>query len=157
MAAEWGEGGVDDLIREISHHLERDNQDVKALRQRAEYHNLREDWAGVAADLEAVRKLEPGAKFGIILAHAYEALGRIPEAEAEYTLEAASADMLEMPLLLAGRARVRRRRGDASGSLEDLKAAVSLQPSEPWLLAELKRFEEEILKGSGTPSRDAGP
>lgn len=155
--AEYGEGGVEDLIREISHHLERDGTDVKALRRRAEYLNLREDWAGVAADLEAVRKLEPGAKFGIILAHAYEALGRASEAEAEYTLEASAADMLEMPLLLAGRARVRRKSGDAPGALEDLKAAVSLQPSEPWLLAELKRAEEEILKESGKPSGEPSP
>lgn len=144
--AEYGEGDVDDLIREISHHLERDSQDVKALRLRAEYHNIKENWAGVAADLEAVRKLEGGAKFGVILAHAYEALGRGPEAEAEYTLEAAAADPMDLPLLLAGRARVRRKRGNTPGAMEDLKAAAALGPSEPWLLEELKRAQEAIAK-----------
>jgi tetratricopeptide (TPR) repeat protein len=139
LETEYAARPFEDAIAEIGRHLRASPGDFHALRLRADYSGFLQDWAAVAADLEAVRRLDPAAAFGVKLAYAYRAAGRLAEAEAEYTRELglSPGDCI----LLEGRAAARERRGDLPGALRDWRAAVEINANDHALLAGLAAAE----------------
>lgn len=142
LETEYAGRPFEDAVGLLSAYLRDKPSDGGALRLRAYYHGLLQDWAGVAADLEEVRRGEPDAVLGPRLAYAYGALGRWEESEAEYSRELALAPA--DGVLLEGRAKARTGRGDHAGALSDLRAAAASAPQDDGVLAALAGAEVRV-------------
>lgn len=132
-------GDMTAALKEVDAAIAQTPRDGEALRLRASLHALSEDWRAVVADLSALVSLQPKARLGGALAHAYKRAGDRAAARAEYDREIAADP--EDPYLLRLRAKLRRDGGDCSGARADLLEAVGLKTDDGDLLCELADLE----------------
>src|SRR5688572_6799309 len=100
---------------------------------------MESDWPGVIEDLTHILRSDPQASFGPQLGFAYRSVGDFEAAEIEYSR--ALSLQKEDSVLLEGRAAAREGRGDISGALEDLRAALRAAPGESSVLLSLASIE----------------